>query len=213
MPARTSLPNIPAKFARTKKPLYVLGLIAIVGLAAWANSARVVIASPTTTSAITPALKLAAGTLNLESTSQAVDAASAAKLLPLWQLLAQLDTSASAAPQEIATVVDEIRLNMTSEQIKAIDGMSFSQSAFAGGSSATDSSSAANTGGTQAASAASGPMLVGDFAGGAPMPGGPMPMGGSQSSSSTGSTTSASTSTAHALITEVIQLLQRKVQS
>ncbi len=68
-------------------------------------------ATATSSSAITPALKLALGTLDLEGTDQAVDAAAAAQLLPLWQLLEQLDTSGSAAPVEITTVIEQIEVN------------------------------------------------------------------------------------------------------
>jgi hypothetical protein len=82
---------------------------------------------------LTPESKLAIGTLNLESTPQAVDAATAAKLLPLWQLLAQLDGSASTAPQEIQAVLDQIRATMTPAQVQAIDNMNISAAdAFSG---------------------------------------------------------------------------------
>lgn len=72
---------------------------------------------------LTPESKLAIGTLNLENTPQAVDPAMAAKLLPLWQLLAQLDGSASTAPEEIQAVVDQIRATMSPAQVQAIDSM------------------------------------------------------------------------------------------
>lgn len=73
--------------------------------------------------ALTPEAKLALGTLKLEGTPQAVDPALAAKLLPLWQLLAQLNSSSSAAPQEVAAVLDQINATMTADQIKAISSM------------------------------------------------------------------------------------------
>jgi hypothetical protein len=75
---------------------------------------------------LTPESKLAIGTLNLEGTPQAVDPALAAKLIPLWQLLVQLDGSASTAPQEIQAVVDQIRATMSSAQVQAIDNMNIS---------------------------------------------------------------------------------------
>jgi hypothetical protein len=82
---------------------------------------------------LTPESKLAIGTLNLEGTPQAVDPAMAAKLLPLWQLLVQLDGSASTAPQEIQAVVDQIRATMSSAQVQAIDNMNISSAdAFSG---------------------------------------------------------------------------------
>lgn len=82
---------------------------------------------------LTPESRLAIGTLNLEGTPQAVDPAMAEKLLPMWQLLAQLDGSASTAPQEIQAVVDQIRATMSSAQVQAIDNMNItSADAFSG---------------------------------------------------------------------------------
>src|SRR5512142_2548644 len=72
--------------------------------------------------------KLAIGTIKLDANGQAIDRAEAAKLLPLWQLLHQLYSSSSAAPQEEAAVVDQIRSSMTSSQVAAIDGMQLSRS-------------------------------------------------------------------------------------
>jgi hypothetical protein len=82
---------------------------------------------------LTPESRLAIGTMNLEGTPQAVDAALAAKLIPLWQLLVQLDGSASTAPQEIQAVVDQIRATMNPAQVQAIDNMNISSAdAFSG---------------------------------------------------------------------------------
>jgi len=82
---------------------------------------------------LTPESKLAIGTLNLETTPQAVDPAMAARLLPLWQLLAQLDGSPSTAPEEIQAVVDQIRATMSPAQIQAMDNMNItSADAFSG---------------------------------------------------------------------------------
>ncbi len=209
MPAKINVPSYLSKVLHSKKPFTILALLAVVGAAAWAKGALAATTSPTTTSAMTPALRLAVGTVKLEGTAQAVDAASAANLLPLWQLLEQLDTSGSAAPQEITAVIDEIKLSMTSAQIKAIDAMSISQNELG---LAPSTSTAARSTSTQAASASSvDPMLTGGNMGGAGAPmdgGGPMPSSGSQS----GSAAKSSTSTALTPIKEVIQLLQNKVQ-
>ena len=78
-------------------------------------------ASSSASFAITPETKLALGTLKLEGTPLAVDKATAAKLLPLWQLLLQLNTSSAAAPQEVTAVIDEIQATMTPAQSQAID--------------------------------------------------------------------------------------------
>jgi hypothetical protein len=166
------------------------------------------------TNALTPALRLAVGTLDLEGTELAIDSASAAQLLPLWELLAQLNGSGSAAPEEISATIEEIRLNMTSEQISAIDSMSISDAAL-GVSSGNGPAPEAAAAGTQvSSSAASDPMMGGDMAamGAAPMDGGgPMPSGNTQQTTSSSKTSSATPTPA--AIQRVIELLQSKVQS
>lgn len=74
---------------------------------------------------LTADAKLALGTIKLEGTAQAIDAKTAAKLIPLWQLMVQLHSSSSAAPQEVTAVLEEIQATMTPSQVNAIDGMSF----------------------------------------------------------------------------------------
>ncbi len=70
-----------------------------------------------------PEAKLALGTIKLEGSPQAVDAAEASKLLPLWQLMAQLNGSSSTAPQEVTAVMDQIQAAMDPAQVKAISSM------------------------------------------------------------------------------------------
>lgn len=221
MPAKLQFPSSMIRLFKasggaarwTRKAVWVVALTTVLGFAAWANTAWAATTSPTTTSALAPALKLAAGTINLEGTDQAVDSASAAKLLPLWKLLEQLDTSGSAAPEEITAVVQEIELTMTSAQIKAIDAMSITESQVAPSGGAAPSASNANTRtGTQVVSASADPALGGMPSDGAPLDGGgPMPSGGSQTTSSASKTSS--TSSAPAVIKQVIQLLETKTQS
>lgn len=99
---------------------------------------------------ITPETKLAIGTLKLEGTPQAVDKATAAKLLPLWQLLQQLSSGTSTAPQEVTAVLDQIQATMTPEQSQAIDSMQISQADFAAAfQQARSATSAGSTGGTR----------------------------------------------------------------
>ncbi len=212
MPAKITLPRFLSRTAHTRMPLYLISLVAVIGLVAWANGARAATPASSMNSAITPGLKLAAGTINLENTGEAVDKASAAKLLPLWQLLAQLESSSTAAPQEITAVIDEIKVNMTDPQIKAIDAMSFTEAEFG---NVTTGMSSAKTSSTQTGSAASDPMLTGDMAAGSPPVdgGGPIPSGSSQSASASKSSASTSTSAVPAVIRQVIQLLETKVQS
>ncbi len=192
-----------------RKSLWLLALAAVIAFAAWANTSLTAASSPTVATAMVPGLKLAIGTLNLEGTGQAVDSAAAAKLLPLWELLEQLDTSGSAAPQEVTAVIEEIQLNMTSAQIQAINAMKIDQSQLLGTSAASTKSSSTKTS-TQAASAAVDPALGGDMAGGAPMDGGG-PMPGTSQTSTSGSKASTA-SAAPAVIKQVIQLLQNKIQ-
>ena len=101
---------------------------------------------------LTPEAKLALGTIKLEGTPQAVDASLAAKLLPLWQLLAQLNSSSSTAPQEVTAVVDEIRATMNPDQVKSISSMQLTSSDIFAAFQATGAGSGSTTdpGGTAA---------------------------------------------------------------
>ena len=63
------------------------------------------------------------GTIKLEGTSNAVDAKTAAALVPLWQAYAQLTSSNTAAQAEIDAVVTQIQQTMTPQQIQAITAM------------------------------------------------------------------------------------------
>ncbi len=212
MPAKSialpvsNLPRTAPRLSRrTTKPLWILGLVVIAALAVTVSKVLAA-SSPSTSNVLTPGLQLAAGTLNLEGTSQAVGATQAAKLLPLWELLAQLNSSGSAAPEEITATIEAIKLNMTAAQISAIDAMPASDLSLgaAGASTASRTSTSTKT----SSSAASNPMLGGDL-GGAPLDGGgPMPSGSSQSTSSTKTTAAVS-----GPIQQVIALLKSKVQS
>jgi hypothetical protein len=80
-----------------------------------------------TTGPLNPEAKLALGTIKLEGTKQAVDPKMAANLVPLWQLMFQLNSSTSTAPQEVTAVEDQIKTTMTSEQINTINSMKLTQ--------------------------------------------------------------------------------------
>jgi hypothetical protein len=67
--------------------------------------------------------QLVLGTLKLEGTPQAVDSATAAKLVPLYTLLQQMTTSGTSAQAEIDAVLEQIQGTMTAEQIHAIAAM------------------------------------------------------------------------------------------
>lgn len=207
MTAKLLTPPFLPRAARLKPALLIVALVTLAAAGVWArntwaNSASTVAKTSSAGSAVTPALKLAVGTINLEGTQNAVDAASAAKLLPLWQLLEELDTNASSAPQEITAVVEQIRLNMSTTQIQAIDAMTIETSQYAASASGTGTKS-----NSQAASGGTAQMMGGPMAGGIPMDGGgPMPSGNSSQSSSTGKSSTT-------LIQEVITLLEKKLQS
>ncbi len=157
-----------------------------------------------------PALKLALGTLDLEDTNQAVDAAAATRLLPLWQLLDQLETSGSAAPAEITAVVEQIESEMAPSQLKAIEAMNLKDSDVTKASRGSYASASAES--TSQAAAASNPMLGGDLGGGSiPLDGGgPMAAPASQQGSSVSS--SAASATEPSLVKQVIRLLESKIQ-
>jgi hypothetical protein len=95
------------------------------------------------------ALQLAAGMLKLEGTSNAVTAQQAAQLLPLWQSLGQIESTAApqggpqGAPQgtpgprlstgmmqQVAAQIDLIKNAMTPAQIQAIADMNLSRQDF-----------------------------------------------------------------------------------
>lgn len=67
--------------------------------------------------------QLAFGTLRLEGTANAVTAAEAAKLAPLWQALKTLAASSTSATEEVIAVQNQISAAMTPAQIGAIAGL------------------------------------------------------------------------------------------
>ena len=159
------------------------------------------------------ASKLALGILKLETTDQAVSNDLAKELLPLWQLLAELDANGGAAPQETTAVIEEIQAAMTAGQLSAIDEMQLSVPGLA-----EDSTSASTTETASGAIQGGAPMIQGmPPDGGAGMPPGiEAPPGGSgarqsstdAASASTGSETDGSLS----LVRQVISLLESKAE-
>ena len=179
-----------------------------------------------------PEAKLALGTFKLEGTAQAVDAKTAAKLIPLWQLMAQLDSSNSSAPQEVTAVIDQINATMTTDQVSAISHMSltqadlftvFQQEAQANGSSASGGSGFSG-GGNRGGGGGGGFFFGGGGPGGGPgggFGGGgfrPSGGGGAGSTNGTGSQlTSAEAAVAREnaistrLIDQLVRLLETKL--
>lgn len=72
--------------------------------------------------------RLAAGTLKLEGTSQAVTADEAKTLLPLWQQIQTMSADTSTNPADIQAVYQKIEQAMTSDQVQAIQNLSLTQS-------------------------------------------------------------------------------------
>ncbi len=175
-------------------------------------------ASSNSAGTTTRAAQLALGTIALEGTDQAVDANSAAQLLPLWELYADVSTSSTAAPAEVTAVVEAIGAAMTSDQLKAIAAMDLAQA------DAGESPAGAGAAPVQAAAAsdatsaiAMSPELGGDMGAGMPMDGGmpsggEMPTGPSSSQPAAAGLTKAGVSPS-GVFQQVIALLRGKTQS
>ncbi len=169
---------------------------------------------------LTPEAKLALGIIKLDGTPQAVDPTEAAKLLPLWQLLAQLLGSSSSAPQEVTAVMNQIQANMTAEQVKTIAGMQLtSADMFSVFQQAQTSSAGSSSGGSQAGGGGGARFFFGG--GGIPGGGG---FGGNRTGTGTSNGTGSATSSAQAgqqfsnqvsliLVNQVVQLLQTRIKS
>ena len=76
--------------------------------------------------------RLAAGTLKLEGTDQAVTAAEAKQLLPLWQQVKTMSADSSTNPADLTTVYQQIQQAMTADQVSAIQNMSLTQADLQG---------------------------------------------------------------------------------
>jgi hypothetical protein len=72
--------------------------------------------------------KLAIGTLKLEGTGQAVSAAQAKTLLPLWKAVKTLSASNTTAAAEMTALYSQIQDAMTAQQIQAIKDLNPSPS-------------------------------------------------------------------------------------
>jgi len=99
-------------------------------------------------------MQLLLGTIKLEDTDLAVSADQASQLLPLWQALQSLETSDTAASEEIDAVVNQIEATMTSQQMDAITAMKLTQQDVMtvmsnAGISANDSGASSSTGSSQ----------------------------------------------------------------
>lgn len=104
--------------------------ITILALAGVVLSACGVVPSPTAASTQTTqsqanlSTRLAAGTLSLEGTPNAVTVEEAKKLLPLWKAVKNLASSQTISQAEINGLYEQIQETLTAEQVKAIQALS-----------------------------------------------------------------------------------------
>lgn len=171
---------------------------------------------------LTPEATLALGTIKLEGTPEAVDPSMAAKLLPLWQLMAQLNGSSSSAPQEVAAVLGQIQATMNSAQLKAISSMQLTTADIftASQSSRTGATASGSTAAGRGQGGAGGARVF--FGGGGPGGGGfGGGFGGAGGARPTTGTTASATQTPQQLgnqislivVDQVVQLLETRVRS
>ena len=107
-----------------KKTLFTLIMISALALTACSGAASETVNINTDyENALPVELQLSAGSFKLEGTDLAINAAQAADLIPLWQVLNSLSASGTAAPEEIDALVIQIQETMTAEQINAIIAM------------------------------------------------------------------------------------------
>ena len=110
-----------------KKIVIALTIIAILSLLAACSKTSTGAGSAGNSAALSTEEEFLVGTFKLEGTELSVTSDQAKQLLPLWQTLQALSTSNTAAAQEVAAVVDQIKSSMTAQQIAKITAMKLSQ--------------------------------------------------------------------------------------
>ena len=161
-----------------KKWMFVTIIVSLALALTACGSTQTATATATTSAALSMEGQLLVGTFKLENTTQAITSEQAASLLPLWETLQSLDSSNTAAPQEIDAVVSQIESSMSSQQVSSITTMKLTQkdleaTAIDTGTAATPASSGntAKTGNSQnqaGAGAAAGGNPPSDMGGGVP---------------------------------------------
>jgi hypothetical protein len=119
-----------------KKIIFITAILILIGSLAACSSLPFLNSSTTTSrtssnsafadpSKLTVEGKTGIGILKLEGTSQAVDAAEAKELIPLFQALKTLSTNNNTAADEISALNKQIKNSLNSDQIAAIEKMTF----------------------------------------------------------------------------------------
>jgi hypothetical protein len=134
--------------------------------------------------------QLILGTLMLEDTDDAVTSGQAAELLPIWQMMKELESSGTAAGQEKEGLIEQIQETMTAAQIRAIAAMQLTPSSMFGYMQQAGLAQAPQQSGTPPASGSAAGAFPGGMDGEPPAGfegGGGMPSGGSGMPSGGGS--------------------------
>lgn len=112
----------------TKRTLYIVVVIPVLFALAACSSLKLPGTSSSSAQNQPVEDKLAAGTLKLEGTDNAITAAQAKTLLPLWKAVKTLSSSNTTAAAEMTALYSQIQEAMTAQQIQAIKDVSLSPS-------------------------------------------------------------------------------------
>jgi hypothetical protein len=128
--------------------LISLVIIATILLAGCSSAAA---ATASTNNGLATATWLAAGTLKLEGTDQAVTASQAAQMLTLWEGYQSITNSDTSSLVELDALVAQIRAALTADQLQAIEAMDLTEQSVseliqATGGSVTSSAPASTPG-------------------------------------------------------------------
>jgi len=202
-----------------KKVMLIVAIIAL-AIAACASNSPATVSVSNNSKSLPKQTQLILGTLKLEETANAVTAEQAAELLPMWYVLKELNSSSTAAQDEIDGLVSQIEATLTEEQTKAIADMELDAQDMMTAMQTSGGMVSSGSGSSQTRSTTG---AVGSGAGGPPdMPAGGMPGGGDPMSGvapSAGTTPSSRGSSSKvgmskvpsALFDTVIQLLETKI--
>lgn len=229
-----------------KKLILPLALVILFTLSACASVAQANLAGTETTTSSTGILntrydnalsinaQLAVGVFALEDTDNALTAAQAAELLPLWRAAQALSDSSTITTEEFQAIFTQIEETMTTEQLNAIAAlqltsqnmMAYTQPSQATGNGTQTTaqtgqlSGTAPTGDAPAGGSPDGGAFIGGDpgggAGGIPDVGGTSLGTGSTTQTSTSDSTTASTLSGDPILSrlydQIIQLLESKGQ-